>query len=535
MLIVLRRLCIRNTVVGRSVLDEVVRKGYVIKCHSSLAQDVLRTCSVCGKNLVVNDRTCKSCLSSLSIRNDPYKKIDVNRTVEQDKHKRVFKRKEEKVFLKDALQICEKSGDFTNVIELAEKRMSSGIVKSSVLTTIIQAYGKAGQLEKAVGILDRIKNELRMQPDIRHYAAALRCCVSFGAWKTAMQLVDVLRTSGIKPNCRIYTSLVAVCTTADQLTVAESVIRQVQLESTIEGSLVHLDTAFYNAAIAAFGKAGKTREAFELFERLRLEEAMKADVVTYGAMLSACAKTGDGELAIDVLRRLRSERYVKPNVLVYTAAMMACSKAGQADASLEIFDEMKLKRGLRLDAGCYIAALSACGMSDCKGERALALLAEARDRGIDVGFLGFRAAVRAVEGCADALEAESRARELLEHAVVSGILPAISSSAKRLDLRRVRADSLLCRAAVRQAFSSLAATGQELAGDVLLVLGRVHTEAKDQELQATLIGFIESELRPAGLLKAVASSDGTMLVVKRQSLQAWIAAIGVIKSSTSNR
>ncbi|CAM9780507.1 unnamed protein product, partial [Laminaria digitata] len=78
-------------------------------------------------------------------------------------------------------------------------------------TSVIDACAKAGQLGRAMDVLERMRRD-RVSPSLVTYnTLILACGTGGGEWRRALELVGVMVDSGIKPDAFTFTLALAAC------------------------------------------------------------------------------------------------------------------------------------------------------------------------------------------------------------------------------------------------------------------------------------------------------------------------------------
>ena len=165
----------------------------------------------------------------------------------------------------------------------------------------------------------------------------------------------------------------------------------------------------------SFKATQSSKEVFALLETIQQEGTM-LDVKLISMAVSALGRMrGEWRQALELLQMSKSKYIVNPDVITYNAAISACEKGRQWKRALELLEEMA-NRGLEPNVITYSAAISACEKGG-QWKRALKLLEEMKSRSIEPNVISYNAAVSACEKGGQ----WERALELLEEMMNCGI------------------------------------------------------------------------------------------------------------------
>lgn len=106
------------------------------------------------------------------------------------------KEKEVGTVLKDLLQLSQRSKDYTTVLALSEKHLAARKpLKSSVVATMLRAFGKSGNIDRALDLFGQIGTHpyIRSRPTQYHYTAIITACADNGKWQQALEILDDMR------------------------------------------------------------------------------------------------------------------------------------------------------------------------------------------------------------------------------------------------------------------------------------------------------------------------------------------------------
>jgi pentatricopeptide repeat protein len=184
-----------------------------------------------------------------------------------------------------------------------------------------------------------------------------------------------------------------------ELTVALSACRalnasQPAVEGVLLGSLragMAPNLVNYNAALAAYEKAGAWREAHGLLLRMRAA-GTPPDRISFHTAIAACRKGTSHDAARTAVRLVRQMPH-RPSTVACTVAMNACNRAALFRTALSVFERMQ-RVGSKADRTAFNAALAACAGRGLAG-RARQLLAEMRAARVEPDTATFDSAVQA--------------------------------------------------------------------------------------------------------------------------------------------
>jgi pentatricopeptide repeat protein len=362
-----------------------------------------------------------------------YRKNNVDKSRKRSPEK-LAKDKTKGAYLKEVLTISEKTRDYSEALQLVQYKLrSKEMIKSSVLTNIIQVFRKSGNIDKAIETFNMIgtKNNMRKRPNQYIYSSIIAACGESGEWEKAMVIFDKMLDSKLRPNAIVYASAMKCLIKARQYHKAMEICTHMQ------NSGIYMDTGSYNTAIQVMSKGGKYEEAKELFNAMQTK-GITRDIITYGVMMSACDSAGDAIMAKDLLRKMKSIKTLIPNVRVYTSAISALVKGGEYASAWTAFEEIRSMPGILLDSPIYGAAIYAC--TDPNSEdghvRCKALLDEMKRRSIHMTTF---AVINAIE-CYDIHKQYDDAKKLLNVSIENEIIPHYLPDLKepRIDLRSMK-------------------------------------------------------------------------------------------------
>lgn len=313
---------------------------------------------------------------------------------------------------------------------MAEMRAEGVASDAFTFTTAITACGKAGQWERALGLLEEMEGAGRPQgeggqrstvaiaPNVAAINAAISACARGGQAERALGLLNRMAT-------RDGGKLVGSIRMSDGF---EGRDKSGSKFSTLRGEAAEerpawpaADSVSFNSAMEACAISGRWQEGATLLCRMR-EAGVRPDVCSYGAHLACLRAGGQWQRALEVLEEMRGAgaaevnggAAVRPDLGCYAVVMSTLGEAGRWEQALELlrFLQKQGAAGVAAWAGaagwdaerlvaeasggraaissspaagpnlvCYNAALTACARAR-EGPAALNLLEEMEARGI---------------------------------------------------------------------------------------------------------------------------------------------------------
>lgn len=103
------------------------------------------------------------------------------------------------------------------VVQVYESLLEAGLQPiSTTYTALISAYGKAGQLDKALDTFQTMVQQ-GCERSVITYGALISACEKAGQVDLALQLFDQMQKEGIAPNTVTYNSLITACLQGEYL------------------------------------------------------------------------------------------------------------------------------------------------------------------------------------------------------------------------------------------------------------------------------------------------------------------------------
>ena len=210
-----------------------------------------------------------------------------------------------------------------------------------VYTSLISAYGKGGQWDKARNAFEALVEE-GTALDTGVYNALLSAAVSAAQYREAAVVFDSMPTQGILRNVTTYNAVMTSLGRQRRLQDMESMRRDMR-KSDIKPN----ETTF-SVLITAYGNSGECERAYQLLKEACGTPWLYKSAVIFNSALGACIKSGNSDLAERVLCSMRVEEVV-PTLVTYNILLMGASAERKWEQVADTFKEL-LSVGLVPDA-----------------------------------------------------------------------------------------------------------------------------------------------------------------------------------------
>ncbi|CBJ32428.1 conserved unknown protein [Ectocarpus siliculosus] len=180
-------------------------------------------------------------------------------------------------------------------------------------------YGcvKAQQSQQMTMVLARMRED-GFDPDVWTYSNLIRCLADSMLWRRAVGILDDMLLEGrVQPDAHCFNAAVRACSKVGEWAEAE------RLVTGMRGQGLAPDKYTYNSLIYAYGNSGEWEKALSMLEEIRAA-GFKVNCMAYSAAIKACDKAFQWERALELLDRMVERGGVKPNLFAYNHAMSAC-------------------------------------------------------------------------------------------------------------------------------------------------------------------------------------------------------------------
>ena len=265
---------------------------------------------------------------------------------------------------------------FENTEEQRQRRPQHPNVEA--YTELLEAYAKNGQLEKALGILQLMRDKA-VEPNEITYACLVAGMARHGNMEQVRRTLAYMASNGIRPTHITCNALISsiVCRPHSPMSIEKDnkksrssfMYQREQLDARVDDAFTILRDLMKSGTrpnvvtvlvmVEALGRCRQPRitEAALFVDKLEREGVIpvgNAKVVT--AMVRACGEAGDIKRAVEAFRKL-----AKPDVMAINAFLDVCCKNEHEALAIQTFDyyfRNKKKSGFTPDVITYSVLIS---------------------------------------------------------------------------------------------------------------------------------------------------------------------------------
>jgi leucine-rich PPR motif-containing protein len=171
-----------------------------------------------------------------------------------------------------------------------------------------------------------------IQPDLPAYNALIHSCAKAGDLQRAMQVLDeMVNEQGIEPDVITYTSLIKAAGNAAQVDIAEDIFAAMQQRTNHFSNFCEPTERTYSHIMAANVLAGRHGRVFDLWSTLIRVEGARPTLSIYRQMLRACEGAKDVARGLNIYAHMKKsgERPDNQCLLSLTRLCDACGRGDQ--------------------------------------------------------------------------------------------------------------------------------------------------------------------------------------------------------------
>ncbi|XP_059066000.1 pentatricopeptide repeat-containing protein At3g26782, mitochondrial [Cryptomeria japonica] len=250
------------------------------------------------------------------------------------------------------LPACAKMGTLEQGMEFHQKIIENGFLTSTVVTALIDMYGKSGSLKKASKLFDKIK-----PADVASWNALIAGYAMHGHSKDALKLFELMKLSEANPNHITFVCILFACSHSGLVDDSCRYFNQMTDSYGIMPAIDH-----YVCMVDLLGRA----DCFEKALNFIMKMPMKPDSVVWLSLLGACkshVNIGLGEFMATLLFELDPT-----NGAPYILLSNIYAKAGRW-AEVQKVRKLMKDRGIQKIPGCSWIEVQKMIHVFCVGDR----------------------------------------------------------------------------------------------------------------------------------------------------------------------
>lgn len=250
----------------------------------------------------------------------------------------------------ELLKTLSRTGHWETMWKVAHQMKVQNIaVSPSVVSFIIEHYGKGGLINQAVELFNGLKN-FNCPQTTEVYNSLLFALCEVKNFQGAYALVRRMLRKGVVPDKKTYSTLVNGWCSSGKMREAQTFLEEMSKQGfnpPVRGRDFLIDGLL---------NAGYLESAKGLVRKMT-KEGFVPDVTTFNSLAEAICKSGEMDFCIDLFRDV-CRLGLCPNVETYKIIITAASKVGKIDDAFQILHR-SIEDGLRPFPSLYAPILKA--------------------------------------------------------------------------------------------------------------------------------------------------------------------------------
>lgn len=208
-------------------------------------------------------------------------------------------------------------------------------VDAVLLSAMIDAYGKAGVVDKAEALFQELQAlEAPGYKNLVAYTSMISLLGKHGRVEEAQDLFSQLRAAGVLLDSLVFNAMLDALAKGGQQEPAQRLFHEMMQA----GPTPTVYT--YTILIDMYGKDGNLMEASKAFGHM-LQRGLRPSVVTYNSLIHMFAQAGMHNDAHALYQRMWEEDGVRPNSVTYNIMLHMHADAGNPWDAIRVFREME--------------------------------------------------------------------------------------------------------------------------------------------------------------------------------------------------
>jgi len=205
------------------------------------------------------------------------------------------------------MDACARCGHMERVAEVLNNMQQAGIAPNIITySTMIKGHCQAGELQKAFGLLEKMRRDTNLKPDEIMYNSLIDGCSQNNLVDEGLRLFQQMQDEGVRPSNFTLSAVVKLMSRARRLDRAYDLVHETAGKYRIRPN-VHVHTNLIQACIAA----RQLSRALSGLERM-VEDRVQPNERTYAILLRACISSGLFETTVGLLRAALGLNWAPP-------------------------------------------------------------------------------------------------------------------------------------------------------------------------------------------------------------------------------
>lgn len=162
--------------------------------------------------------------------------------------------------------------------------------RANVSTALIDMYSKCGCIDSAKRVFDEISDK-----DVCVWTAMIHGLANHGMSKDALNLFEQMENSGIRPDERTMTAVLAACRNVGWVTDGYLYFKNMQNKHGVRPNLQH-----HGCIVDLYARSGKLQEAEDFIKKMPIQP----DAVLWRTLIWACKIHGDADRAARLMKEI---------------------------------------------------------------------------------------------------------------------------------------------------------------------------------------------------------------------------------------
>jgi pentatricopeptide repeat protein len=229
-----------------------------------------------------------------------------------------------------------------------------------IYTTLIKAYTKARDMNKAFDVYNTMLNDQKAKVNIVAHNAMLDCCVECKDFTKMNEIYENIKAKVTNDESQPGPDLITYSTVIKGYAREGNMSKVFDCYNFLKKSQFKLDEVVYNSILDGCAKDRENKSfdrAIEIYNDMK-NLAINRSNVTYSILIKLFSSNRKEEQALQLLDEMKSNG-IKPGVIVYTCLIQTCFRTKRFDQSIKLFEEMK-NSGIKPDHVLYNTVVNGC-------------------------------------------------------------------------------------------------------------------------------------------------------------------------------